>query len=510
MSRSVDGLILSSGLNNKFVKSVNLNFGPQHPAAHGVLRLMLSVEKEVIIKCDPHIGLLHRGTEKLIENKIFLHGLPYFDRLDYVSTIVQENVYSLCIEQNFNFFRNSIFFHNRTIFDELTRILNHMLAVSCHALDVGSMSTIFWAFEEREKIMEFYERFSGARMHTALYKPLIFKKNISQDLLKDISFFSKNFFIVINEISNVLTNNKVWKKRLFGVGLINYNSANYNNITGVMLRSTGVKKDLRLCLFNKYNSYEFLNFASYTTYNGDSLDRFNLRILEMMESNKIVFNCINFLKKNKLLNKNNFFSFFKKKYMESIISHFKYWSSGFKIKEAIDSFYVESPKGEFGVTLFFDGSEKPFRCKIKSPSYNNLQFLKILGLGKFLSDLVTLIGTIDIVFGEIDRLLKNVFGFTNKKSFNKLKKTETKVFGRLSFNKKHVIRKIFLYNSKLCFLKKFSLYSIKVKKIFRQVISVCNVSGKHRSNLSNLSIKRHELKNILSVNNGTSFIKKFK
>lgn len=510
MVKSVDKLILDANLTNKIVKSINLNFGPQHPAAHGVLRLMLSVEKEIIIKCDPHIGLLHRGTEKLLENKIFLHGLPYFDRLDYVSTIVQENVYSLCVEQNFNFFRNSIFLHNRTIFDELTRILNHMLAVSCHALDVGSMSTIFWAFEEREKIMEFYERFSGARMHTALYKPLIFKKNLSQELTKDIYFFSKNFFIVLNEISNVLTNNKVWKKRLFGVGLLNYNSATYNNITGIMLRSVGVKKDLRLCLQNKYNSYEFLNFSSFTSYNGDSLDRFNLRMLEMMESNKIVFMCINFLKKNKLLNKNNVFSFFKKKYMESIISHFKYWSSGFKIKENISTFYVESPKGEFGVTIFFDGSEKPFRCKIKSPSYNNLQFLKTLSIGKFLSDLVTLIGTIDIVFGEIDRKLKNVFGFTNKKSFNKLKKTETKVFGRLSFNKKHLVKKIFLYNSKLNFLKKFSMYSLKIKKIFRQTISVCNVSGKHRSNISNVSIKRHELKSILCVNNGPAIIKKFK
>lgn len=401
--KSVERLFYNTNLTNNSVKSVNLNFGPQHPAAHGVLRLMLSVEKEIIKSCDPHIGLLHRGTEKLLENKIFLHGLPYFDRLDYVSTVVQENVYSLCIEKNYNFFKNSIFFQNRTIFDELTRILNHLLAVACHALDVGSMSTIFWAFEEREKIMEFYERFSGARMHTALYKPLIFKKNISVDLASDINLFCSNFFIVINEISSVLTNNKVWKKRLFNVGIFNYNLAVYNNITGVMLRSVGVKKDLRLDLTNKYNSYEFLNFASYTSYNGDSLDRFNLRLLEMMESNKIVMLCVNILKKNNLLKKNNCFSFFNKKYMEGIISHFKYWSSGFKINENISSFYVESPKGEFGISIFFDGSEKPFRCKIKSPSYNNLQFLKTLSSGKFLSDLVTLIGTIDIVFGEIDR-----------------------------------------------------------------------------------------------------------
>lgn len=192
-----------------FIKNINLNFGPQHPAAHGVLRLILSLNKELIKLCDPHIGLLHRGTEKLIEQKIYIHSLPYFDRLDYVSTLVQENVYCTSIERLCKNTTNSLFLNTRTCFDELTRILNHLLAVSCHALDVGSMSTIFWAFEEREKIMEFYERLSGARMHTALYKPNLFNKSITKTLSNDIDAFCKNFNIVLNDMHNVLTNNKV-------------------------------------------------------------------------------------------------------------------------------------------------------------------------------------------------------------------------------------------------------------------------------------------------------------
>lgn len=197
------------GIKKKYLKSVNINFGPQHPAAHGVLRLVINIDSEVILNCDPHIGLLHRGTEKLIENKIYLHALPYFDRLDYVSTICQENVYCTAVDRasgvNYNTYINSV----RSLYDELTRILNHLLAISCHALDVGSMSSIFWAFEEREKIMEFYERFSGARMHTALYKPIIFERYLTKSLIHDIGFFCKSSYILFNEIHNLLTNNKV-------------------------------------------------------------------------------------------------------------------------------------------------------------------------------------------------------------------------------------------------------------------------------------------------------------
>lgn len=316
--------------NNKFlnknsnIKNVTLNFGPQHPAAHGVLRLVLNLDSEVINSCDPHIGLLHRGTEKLIENKIYIHATPYFDRLDYVSTIVQENVYCTAVDKLKRVKYNSIQLATRSMYDELTRILNHMLAISCHALDVGSMSTIFWAFEEREKIMEFYERFSGARMHTAIYKPVIFNKIVSKKLIHDILIFSKNCFITINEMHNVLSNNKVWKTRLVGVGVYNYNSAIVNNLTGVMARCCGIKRDLRLNRFTSYNNYRFVNFYSYITKNGDCYDRYLIRMYEMSESLNIVSQCCSSLSKIKNLKSEKLISDFRKKNMESIIDHFKY------------------------------------------------------------------------------------------------------------------------------------------------------------------------------------------
>ena len=330
-------------------------------------------------------------------------SLPYFDRLDYVSTIVQENVFCLSVDKLKKINYSSINLITRTIFDELTRILNHLLAIACHALDVGSMSTIFWSFEEREKIMEFYERFSGARMHTAIYKPFIFQKIIISSLRKDILFFNKNFFITSNEIHNVLTNNKVWKNRLINIGFITINNVFSSNLTGVMARSVGFKKDLRLNIFQTYNNYKYINFNSFFSFNGDSYDRYLLRMYEMIESINIVTQCILSLKNLKNTKKNNVINFFRNKYMESIITHFKYWSTGFVLKTNLIFCTVESPKGEFSINLFSDNTEKPYRCKIKSPSYNNLQFMKYLTKNTFLPDLVTLIGTIDIVFGEIDR-----------------------------------------------------------------------------------------------------------
>lgn len=386
-----------------FIKNINLNFGPQHPAAHGVLRLILSLNKELIKLCDPHIGLLHRGTEKLIEQKIYIHSLPYFDRLDYVSTLVQENVYCTSIERLCKNTTNSLFLNTRTCFDELTRILNHLLAVSCHALDVGSMSTIFWAFEEREKIMEFYERLSGARMHTALYKPNLFNKSITKTLSNDIDAFCKNFNIVLNDMHNVLTNNKVWKIRLFNVASFKYNSAISSNLTGVLLRSTGVKKDVRISEYTSYNNYSSIVFNSFVSFKGDSYDRYVLRMMEMLESIAIITQSLELNSRLKYFNKESIFSFYKKKFMEGIIKHFKYWSSGFKVVKDCINTYVESPKGEFSIFLLADGSEKPYRCKIKSPSYNHLQYTKYISSGYFLSDLVAIIGTIDIVFGEVDR-----------------------------------------------------------------------------------------------------------
>lgn len=392
-----------------------MNFGPQHPAAHGVLRLMLQLNNEVIINNDTHIGLLHRGTEKLMESKIFLHSLPYFDRLDYVSMLIQEHAYCLAIEKLLkkNSFQSN-FSKIRTLYDELTRILNHMLAISCHALDVGSMSPLFWAFEEREKILEFYERVCGARMHAAFYRPNNMNiKVITKSLIEDIIIFTKNCFITINEINNILTFNKIWKIRLVNIGSYNLETALYYNLSGVMLRCTGLKYDIRIHKTLTYAYYNYVNFASYISINGDSYDRFLLRMNEMLESlfiiNQILFKFYKSLPTNIIQKKLNLKKILKKSnntskiFMENIIHHFKYWQDGFTIKKNYIYSSVESPKGEFGVFLITCNSNKPFRCKIKSPAYSHIQFLNYLTNNIMLADLVTLIGTLDIVFGEVDR-----------------------------------------------------------------------------------------------------------
>lgn len=387
------------------LKSFNLNFGPQHPAAHGVLRLLLKLNNEVIVECDPHIGLLHRGTEKLMESKIYINSLPYFDRLDYVSTLLQEHSYALCIETMLGKkVTNLEILRVRTVFDELTRILNHYLAVACHALDVGSMSPIFWAFEDREKIMEFYEYISGARMHTALYKPLLQNRPLNSVLKKNIMMYIVGGRTTLNEIHNSLTTNKVWKLRLRSCGVLNHDVVENFAITGPMLRSVGIKKDLRVAKHQSYSNYRFLNFNSYTTKMGDSYDRFLLRLYEINESFNIIGqNLVSrkvdrlVTKKNRIVNKATASS------MEGTISHFKYWSSGFNVTNNLLYRPVESPKGEFGVTLISDDSSRPYRCKIRSPSFFHLLLLKYLAKNLYIADLIVLIGTIDIVFGEVDR-----------------------------------------------------------------------------------------------------------
>ena len=421
--------------NTKQLKSMNLNFGPQHPAAHGVLRLIMQLNGEVIERLDPHIGLLHRGSEKLIEDRIYLLGMPYFDRFDYVSMLAQEHAYCLGIESllgSYNF--SSTFTQIRTLYDEITRILNHLLAIACHALDVGSMSSMFWAFEEREKLMEFYERVSGARMHAAFYRPNEINVHaISTFLLEDILDFSRNFFTTLNEMHNVLTYNKIWKQRLINIGTYSTQLCLDYGLTGVMSRSTGIKRDLRLGKLETYANYYFLNFRSYLGQHGDCYDRFLIRMNEMSESVNIINQCVNKITKfntlkynknnsttqkfsnlstiiphsllnytlpekhNKLNQKNSYNS------MEHLINHFKYWSEGFPVSNNLTYQAVESPKGEFGVTLIADNSSKPYKCKVRSPAYHHLQVLPKLSKGHFLADLVALIGTVDIVFGEVDR-----------------------------------------------------------------------------------------------------------
>jgi len=411
----------------KKLKTMNLNVGPQHPAAHGVLRLIVQLNGEIIEKIDPHIGLLHRGTEKLMEDKIYLHSLPYFDRFDYVSMLIQEHAYCLAIESLMGTLNYSAtFVQIRTLYDEITRILNHLLAIACHALDVGSMSPIFWAFEEREKLMEFYERVSGARMHAAFYRPNeVNLKAISSFLLEDILDFSKNCFTTLNEIHNTLTYNKIWKQRLINVGTYSHETCINYGLTGVMSRSIGIKRDLRLDKLETYANYYYLNFRSFVGQNGDSYDRFLIRMNEMTESLNIINQVIHKITKHKTqkkqikkisninphqilrfinpkhLNQNNY----KNEYisMEQLIKHFKYWSEGFTVKSNWTYRAVESPKGEFGVSIISNNTNIPYKCKVRSPAYHHLQVLPKISKGHFLADLVALMGTIDIVFGEIDR-----------------------------------------------------------------------------------------------------------
>ncbi len=412
----------------KNIKTMNINFGPQHPAAHGVLRLILQLNGEVVEKADPHIGLLHRGSEKLMEDRFYLQSLPYFDRFDYCSMLVQEHAYCLAIESligttNYSATCSQI----RTLYDELTRILNHMLAIACHALDVGSMSSIFWAFEEREKIMEFYERVSGARMHAAFYRPNDANLDaVTSFIIEDILDFTRNCFTTLNEMHNILTFNKVWKHRLVNIGVFNYQTCLDYGLTGVMSRSVGIKRDLRLSKLETYSNYYFLNFRSFLGQHGDSYDRFLIRMNEMAESlnivNQVIYKIIKhktkqinktpkytnisphniikytnpgFWNKNNL--KNNYNS------MEDLIKHFKYWSEGDKIGSNWTYQSVESPKGEFGVSLISNNTNMPYRCKVRSPAYHNMHVLPQIAKGHFLADLVALIGTIDVVFGEVDR-----------------------------------------------------------------------------------------------------------
>ena len=415
--------------NMKNIKTMNLNFGPQHPAAHGVLRLILQLNGEIVEKADPHIGLLHRGSEKLMEDRFYLQSLPYFDRFDYCSMLVQEHAYCLAIESllgttNYSSTSSQI----RTLYDELTRILNHMLAVACHALDVGSMSSIFWAFEEREKIMEFYERVCGARMHAAFYRPNEVNLDaLSSFLIEDILDFTRNCFTTLNEMHNILTFNKIWKHRLVNIGIINYQTCLDYGLTGVMSRSVGIKRDIRLSKLETYSNYYFLNFRGFLGQHGDCYDRFLIRMNEMAESLNIVNQVIYKIIKHKNINKkvkstkytnispHNIIKYTNPGYwnkqnlknsynsMEDLIKHFKHWSEGDKIASNWTYQSVESPKGEFGVSLVSNNTNMPYRCKVRSPAFHNMHVLPQISKGHFLADLVALIGTIDVVFGEVDR-----------------------------------------------------------------------------------------------------------
>ena len=414
------------------IKNYTMNFGPQHPAAHGVLRLVLELDGEVIQRADPHIGLLHRATEKLAETRTYIQNLPYMDRLDYVSMMVNEHAYVMAIENLMGVKVPVRAQYIRVMFDEITRILNHLLWLGAHALDVGAMTVFLYAFREREDLMDTYEAVSGARMHAAYYRPggvyrdlpermpqytithgrnasAISKMNENRQgsLLDFIDDFTKRFPGYIDDYETLLTDNRIWKQRLVGIGVVTPERAQNLGFTGPMLRGSGIAWDLRKK--QPYEVYGDLDFDIPIGTNGDSYDRYLVRIQEMRESNKIIKQCVDWLRKNpgpvisddhKVAppSRENM-----KSNMEELIHHFKLFTEGFHVPPGETYAAVEHPKGEFGIYLVSDGANKPFRLKIRAPGFPHLAALDEMSRGHMIADVVTIIGTQDIVFGEIDR-----------------------------------------------------------------------------------------------------------
>ena len=389
----------------KKIKNFTINFGPQHPAAHGVLRLVLELNGEVVVRADPHIGLLHRGTEKLIEYKTYLQALPYFDRLDYVSMMAQEHTFCLAVEKLCNTQVPIRAKYIRVLFAEITRILNHLLAVGCHAMDVGAMTPFLWSFEEREKLMEFYERVSGARMHAAYFRPGGVSMDLPAGLLNDIYVFIDQFTIRLAEVEDMLTENRIWKQRLVDVGIVSVSDAYQWGFSGVMLRGSGVKWDLRKT--QPYEVYDKCEFKIPVGTNGDCFDRYLIRIVEMKESLKIIEQCLKDMPVGLIKSSDKKITPPSRKEiknsMESLIHHFKVYTQGVVVPHNETYTANEAPKGEFGVYLISNNTNRPYRCKIKAPGFGHLQALNFMSKGHLIADVVTIIGTQDIVFGEVDR-----------------------------------------------------------------------------------------------------------
>jgi NADH dehydrogenase (ubiquinone) Fe-S protein 2 len=385
-------------------KNFIINFGPQHPAAHGVLRLVLEILGEKIIQADAHIGLLHRGTEKLLEYKTVLQGMPYFDRLDYVSMMSQEHTFCLAVEYLSNTRIPLRAQYLRIIFLEITRILNHLLAVGCHIMDVGAITPFLWCFEEREKLMEFYERVSGARMHSNFIRVGGVSIDLPLGFLKDLYYFCKQFIIRLYEIEDLITLNRIWRNRVERIGYVSKSLSEGFAFSGVMLRGSGVSWDLRLRL---YENYQEIKYLIPTGTNGDCYDRYLIRMEEMRQSLYIILQCIENLPKGHILDssikeqipsKGKF-----KTVMENLIHHFKYYTENIILPAKEVYVSTEAPKGEFGIHLVGNNSGYPYRCKIKAPGFNHLQGLNMMSQNHLIADLVAVIGTQDIVFGEIDR-----------------------------------------------------------------------------------------------------------
>jgi NADH-quinone oxidoreductase subunit D len=414
------------------IKNYTLNFGPQHPAAHGVLRLVLELDGEVVQRADPHIGLLHRATEKLAETRTFLQNVPYMDRLDYVSMMSNEHAYVMAIEKLLGIEVPERAQYIRVMFDEITRILNHLLWLGAHALDVGAMTVFLYAFREREDLMDCYEAVSGARMHAAYYRPGGVYRDLPErmpqyqaskvrnerairalnadrqgSLLDFLQAFTERFPGYVDDYETLLTDNRIWKQRLVGIGVVSPERAKALGFTGPMLRGSGVVWDLRKT--QPYEVYDRMDFDIPVGRNGDSYDRYLVRIEEMRQSNRIIRQCIEWLRAHpgpvivddhkvappsRVAMKSN---------MEELIHHFKLFTEGMHVPEGEAYAAVEHPKGEFGIYLVSDGANKPYRLKIRAPGYPHLQALDEMARGHMIADVVTLIGTQDIVFGEIDR-----------------------------------------------------------------------------------------------------------
>lgn len=382
-----------------------LNFGPQHPAAHGVLRLIVTLQGEWVKQADPHIGLLHRGTEKLIEFKTYLQALPYFDRLDYVSVMSNELAYCLLIEKMLQVKVPVRAQYIRVLFMEITRILNHLMAITTHAMDVGALTPFLWAFEEREKLMEFYERVSGARMHANYIRPGGVAADLPMGLLKDIATFCKQFGDRIHEIEELLTNNRIWKQRLVNIGLVTLQQACDWGFSGVLLRGTGMNWDLRLS--QPYEVYKNLYFNVPLGSNSDCFDRYVLRVEEMRQSLWLIVQCLHAIPYGSVKSEDQKIippaRADMKLTMESLIHHFKLYTEGFSIKPTVCYAALEAPKGEFGNFIVSDGTNMPYRCKIRAPGFFHLQGVDFMARDHLITDLVAIIGTQDIVFGEVDR-----------------------------------------------------------------------------------------------------------
>jgi NADH dehydrogenase (ubiquinone) Fe-S protein 2 len=387
------------------LKNFTINFGPQHPAAHGVLRLILELDGEVVKRADPHIGLLHRGTEKLIEYKTYMQALPYFDRLDYVSMMAQEHTYSLAVEKIGQIKIPLRAQYIRVLFAEITRILNHLLAVGCHAMDVGAMTPFLWAFEEREKLMEFYERVSGARMHAAYIRPGGVSSDLPLGFLDDVYLFTNQFSLRLDEIEEMLTGSRIWKERLVDIGVVSSKKAIDWGFSGVMLRGSGLPWDLRKS--QPYEIYSELDFSIPVGSSGDCYDRYLIRVEEMRQSLVIIQQCIQQIPEGPIKATNYKLSSPSrsemKHSMEAVIHHFKLYTEGLILPHGETYTATEAPKGEFGVYLISNNTEKPYRCKIKAPGFGHLQALNEMSKGHMIADVVTIIGTQDIVFGEVDR-----------------------------------------------------------------------------------------------------------